>query len=181
MTEGAIFDGSFAVIDEDVRAIGDDFAVEEATVSGSSFAAFADSFELFDVFGDLEKAGGALEAAVILTEVETEAESDNWDIEINSDEGELVGLFWGQKLGFVYKHAGDVWEGLADNIVQVYFLAKTEVCFPFWAYASEEFGAVFGVGFWFNHANLMAALFVIEGDLQKLHGFTTPHCSVSEI
>ena len=93
--EGAVFDRGFAVVDEDVWAGGDEFAIEEAAVSSCSSTTFADSFEFFDVFGDLEEAGGAFEAAVVLAEVEAEAVSDNRDVEINSDESEFVGLFRG--------------------------------------------------------------------------------------
>ena len=93
--ESAVFDGGLAVVDEDVWASGDKLAVEEAAVSGGSSAAFTDGFELFDVFGDLEEAGRAFEAAVVLAEVEAETIGDNRDVEINSDERELVGLFWG--------------------------------------------------------------------------------------
>ena len=92
--ESAVFDGGLAVVDEDVWASGDELAVEEAAIPGGSSAAFTDGFEFFDVFGDLEEAGGAFEAAVVLAEVEAEAVSDNRDVEINSDESKLVGLFW---------------------------------------------------------------------------------------
>jgi hypothetical protein len=68
-----------------------------------------------------------------------------------------------------------------DFVKNVVVLGKSKVGFALWANAGQKFVAVFGVGCWLDNADFLAALFVIEGDLQKLHGFAAAHCSVAEI
>ena len=99
--KSAIFDFGFAVVDEDVGAVEDEFAVFEATVHGSFATAFADGFDFFDVVGDLEEASGALETFVFLAEVEAKAVGDDGDVEFDGNVEKLVDLGGSKELGFV--------------------------------------------------------------------------------
>ena len=70
----------FAVVNKDVWAVGDEVVVDEAGVAGGFVATFTDGFDFGDVFGDLEEAGGAGEATILLAEVETEAVGYDGDV-----------------------------------------------------------------------------------------------------
>ena len=85
LAEGAVLDVRGAVVDQNVGAGGDKFAIEEAGVNRGFFATFADGFELFDVVSDLQEAGGAFEAAIVLAEIDAEAISNDRDVELNGN------------------------------------------------------------------------------------------------
>lgn len=68
-----------------------------------------------------------------------------------------------------------------DFLEEVEFFVETEVSFAFWADTGVDFGAVLSVGIWFDDTDLVAAFFVIESDLEELHGLPTTHGAVSEI
>ena len=80
-------------------------------------AALADSFDFFDIMSDLKKAGHSLESVVGLTEIEAESIGHDWEVEIDGNLHELIGLFRGEELRFVHEDAGAVEVVLLNDFV----------------------------------------------------------------
>lgn len=181
VTEGAIFDGGFSVVNEDVGAGRNKLSVEETAVQGCFPTAVADGFKFFKTVGELKQTGRAFKSASFAPEVEAETITDDGDVEKDGDVHEFADLFFGQELSFIDEDASDSFIVFLDFFEEIIGRLNSEVGGTFGADTSEEFIAVFRIGFWFRDADGMAAFFVVKGDLKELHGFSATHRAVAKI
>ena len=181
ITEGAVFDSGFSVVDKDVRSGRDEFSVEEATVKSSFPTTIADGFKFFKTMSELEQTSRTFETAGFTSEVKAETVADNRDVEEDGNVHELVDLFFGQELGFVDEDASDMLIIFLDFFKEVIGGFNREVGRAFGTDTSEEFIAVFCIGFWFRDTDGMTAFFIVKGDLEELHGFSAAHRAIAKI
>ena len=109
-------------------------------------ATFADGLDLLDIVRNLQEAGGALKTTVSTAEVEAEPVGHYWDIQLNSNKHELVGLGGSEELRLVDQDTLDVAVVLADSVIEVSATVKTEIRLALGPDAGVELGAVFGIG-----------------------------------
>ena len=69
LADGAVFDFCFAVVNQNIRSVRNEFAVEETAVECGFAAAIADGFDFLDFVRNLKQARRAFEAAVFEAEV----------------------------------------------------------------------------------------------------------------
>ena len=79
-TECFIDNVGLAVVDENVWASSDEFAIEPASIERGFASAIADGFDFFDFVRNLKQARAALKSSAAHAEVETETVSNDRDV-----------------------------------------------------------------------------------------------------
>ena len=79
-TECFIDNVGLAVVDEDVWAGSDEFAIEPASIERGFASAIADGFDFFDFVRNLKQACATFKSSAAHAEVETETVSNDWNV-----------------------------------------------------------------------------------------------------